>query len=143
MKIKDLNPFLCNWKLKVKAINKKPIHIWRNEKSTGKLFTLDLLDNSGQIRKTAFNNCVNKFFDRIENNKVYFITSADLKAANKKFTSIANNFELFFNNDTEIVLSEDHNEDVPLMKYEFSSISNVKKMTKNSLVLLLIIWHML
>lgn len=132
-KIRDLNPFQTNWVIIARAINKKPIYSWKNEKSNGKLFSFDLLDDSGQIRVTAFNSHVDKFFDKIENNKVYCISKIDLKEANKKFANISNNFELNITNDTKIKLCE-KDEIVPVMNYNYSSISKIKNMVKNSLI---------
>lgn len=74
-----MNPFQTNWTIKAKVINKKPIHIWNNEKSKGNLFSLDLLDSSGQIRITGFNNSVDKFYDQIENGAINFISNTDLR----------------------------------------------------------------
>lgn len=133
-KIRDLNPFQTNWIIIARAINKKPIYTWKNEKSNGKLFSFDLLDCSGQIRVTAFNSHVDKFFDKIENNKVYCISKLDLKEANKKFANISNNFELIITNDTEIKLCEKKDEIVPVMNYNYTSISKIKNMVKNSLI---------
>lgn len=51
---------------------KSGIRTWSNSRGEGKLFSLTLLDESGEIRATAFKDEVDKFYDMIELNKVSF-----------------------------------------------------------------------
>lgn len=132
--ISDLNPFQTKWILKVRAINKRPIYNWKNEKSSGKLFSLDLIDKTGTIRITAFNECVNKFYDKIADEKIYLISNAELKEANLKYNNTGNNFELTFTNDTELIQCEEEDESIPKMIYEFTPISKLKEKEKDSSV---------
>lgn len=50
--------------------NKSPIRTWSNSRGEGKLFSVDLVDESGEIRATAFKDQCDKFYDLIEINKV-------------------------------------------------------------------------
>lgn len=100
--IAHLNPFQNKGAIKVRVMTKKPIHTWNNSKSSGKLFSMDLMDSSGQIRATIFQDLVNRFFDKFEQNKIYYISGADIKNANKQYSMINNNFELIFNDNTEV-----------------------------------------
>lgn len=66
MKLSEINPFQSRWKVKVKVLIKRSIYFWQNEKGSGKLFSMDIADEKAQIRVTAFNDEVDKFFDKIE-----------------------------------------------------------------------------
>lgn len=54
--------------IKARVTAKPPIRHWSNAKGEGKLFSMDLMDESGQIRVTAFRDQVDKFYDMIEVN---------------------------------------------------------------------------
>lgn len=47
-------------------MNKSAIRTWSNAKGEGKLFSMDLCDDSGEIRATAFRNECEKFYDMIQ-----------------------------------------------------------------------------
>lgn len=47
-------------------MTKSPIRSWSNAKGEGKLFSMDLCDESGEIRATAFRNECEKFYDMIQ-----------------------------------------------------------------------------
>lgn len=64
--ISSLNPFHNNWIIKARVINKTNIRNWCNSKGEGKLFSVDLVDQGGEIRCTAFRELVDLFFDRLE-----------------------------------------------------------------------------
>lgn len=92
--IKSINPYQNKWTIKARITNKSEIKTWKNVKGDGKLFSMDLIDDSGEIRVTAFNDTVDKFYDMIDVNKVYYISKAQVKAAKRQFSSIRNEYEL-------------------------------------------------
>jgi replication factor A1 len=92
--IKSINPYQNKWTIKARVTHKSEIKTWRNAKGDGKLFSLDLIDDSGEIRATAFNDTVDKFYDSIEVNRVYYFSKAQVKAAKRQFSSIRNEYEL-------------------------------------------------
>lgn len=47
-------------------MNKSAIRTWNNARGEGKLFSMDLCDESGEIRATAFKNECDKFYDMIQ-----------------------------------------------------------------------------
>jgi replication factor A1 len=56
---------------------------------TGCLFKIEMIDEAGtQIEGTFYKDCVDKFFNQIEEGKVYVITKGQIAVANKKFTSV-------------------------------------------------------
>lgn len=64
--ISGLSPYQNKWVIKARVTAKAPIRHWSNAKGEGKLFSMDLMDESGQIRVTAFRDLVDKFYDIIE-----------------------------------------------------------------------------
>lgn len=64
--ISGLSPYQNKWVIKARVTAKAPIRTWSNAKGEGKLFSMDLMDESGQIRVTAFRDQVDKFYDMIE-----------------------------------------------------------------------------
>lgn len=54
------------WIIKARVTNKSNIRTWSNSKGEGKLFSFDLVDESGEIRVTGFRDAVDKFYDYIQ-----------------------------------------------------------------------------
>ena len=52
--------------MKVRVTNKSDIRTWSNSRGEGKLFSLDMMDETGEIRATAFNAECDKFYHMIE-----------------------------------------------------------------------------
>lgn len=70
--ISGLSPYQNKWVIKARVTAKPPIRHWSNAKGEGKLFSMDLMDESGQIRVTAFRDQVDKFYDMIEVIELHF-----------------------------------------------------------------------
>ena len=52
--------------MKVRIIHKSDIKVWKNERSEGKLFSMDCIDESGEICAVAFNEECEKFYPFIK-----------------------------------------------------------------------------
>lgn len=66
---------IFRWVIKVRVSNKSDIRTWSNSRGEGKLFSMDLVDESGEIRCTAFKNECDKFHSMIEVFKNKFSTN--------------------------------------------------------------------
>lgn len=66
---------IFRWVIKARIMNKPPIRTWSNARGEGKLFSMDLCDESGEIRATAFKEQCDKFYDMIEVLNIYFFIS--------------------------------------------------------------------
>jgi replication factor A1 len=54
--IKSLNPYQNRWVIRARVTSKSAIREYNNARGPGKLFSVDLIDSSGdEIRATAFN----------------------------------------------------------------------------------------
>lgn len=58
--------FILRWVIKVRVTNKSAVRSWSNSRGEGKLFSMDLMDESGEIRATVFRDLVDKYYDMIE-----------------------------------------------------------------------------
>ncbi|GLV34544.1 Replication protein A1 [Carabus blaptoides fortunei] len=100
--IANLSPYANKWVIKARVTNKSPIRSWSNSKGEGRLFSMDLADESGEIRATVFRDLVDKYHDMIEVDKVYYIGKCQLKSANKQFNHLNNDYEMTFNTETTV-----------------------------------------
>ena len=88
---------------------------------------MDLIDESGEIRATAFKAECDKFYEMIEIGKVYYITQGTLKAANKQYSNLNNDYELTFKDSTEVVPCTDEEETskIPTVQFDFCKINQL------------------
>jgi len=100
--IEALSPYQNNWTIKARCTHKSDIKTWSNQKGEGKLFNVTLMDETGEIRGTAFNAVADTLFPKFEEGKVYFISKAKVNLAKKKFSNLANDYELSFERNTEV-----------------------------------------
>ncbi|XP_052472753.1 replication protein A 70 kDa DNA-binding subunit [Carassius gibelio] len=131
--ISSLNPYQSKWTVRARVTNKSAIRTWSNSKGDGKLFSMELVDESGEIRATGFNNEVDKFYSIIEQGKVYYISKGSLKIANKQFSSLKNDYEMTLNGETSIIPCEDSH-DVPKVQCDFVSIADLESREKDTIV---------
>ena len=68
--IASLTPYQNRWTIKARVTNKSDIKRWSNSRGEGYLFSMDLLDESGEIRATAFKAECDKFEPIVEVDKV-------------------------------------------------------------------------
>lgn len=64
--ISGLSPYQNKWVIKARVTAKSAMRTWSNAKGEGKLFNFDLMDESGQIRCTAFRDVADKYYDMLE-----------------------------------------------------------------------------
>ena len=66
------------------------------------------MDKDGsQIQATFFNEGAEKYDKVLQENKVYLFSNGNVKLANKKFTSIKNDYCLNFDNNADVQEVED------------------------------------
>uniref|UniRef100_A0A8C9VSL5 Replication protein A subunit n=1 Tax=Scleropages formosus TaxID=113540 RepID=A0A8C9VSL5_SCLFO len=131
--IASLNPYQSKWTVRARVTNKSGIRTWSNSRGDGKLFSMEIVDESGEIRVTGFNQEVDKFFSLIEPGKVYYISKGTLKIANKQYTSLKNDYEMTLNGESTIIPCED-TQDVPMVQCNFVSISDLETRDKDAIV---------
>lgn len=100
--IEGLSPYQNKWTIKARVTQRSDIKHWSNQRGEGKLFSVTLMDETGEIRATGFNDAVDSFYNLLEEGKVFFISRARINIAKKQFSSVNNEYEIMFENNTEI-----------------------------------------
>lgn len=54
--LKVLNPFILDWRIKVRVTRKSTIKEWKNERGEGKILTINLVDCEGTQMQANFYN---------------------------------------------------------------------------------------
>jgi len=100
--IEELNSYRINWTIKARVVQKTDIKRWSKETSDGKLFSIVFLDQSGKITATAFNTVADELFSRLEKERVYQVSKARIKTADKTYSYSKHGYELTLERTTHI-----------------------------------------
>ena len=84
-----------------------------------------------EIRGTFFNDDVDKFYDMLQNDKVYLFSNGRVKIANKRYSNLDNDHEISFGRDTVIQMVAEDNR-ICRTQYKFIKISDVEKLDKGA-----------
>lgn len=130
--INGISPYHNKWTIKARVSNKTDIKKWANNKGEGRLFSFTLIDESGEIRATAFNDSVDKFYNLIQAGHVYLISNGVVKIAKRQFNANSD-YEIHLENNTTIQPTDDSTS-IPAIKYDFIPISEIINKPKDSFV---------
>lgn len=99
---------------------------WRNDRGTGTLLNIDLMDKQGgMIQTTFFGDAAIKFNQMIKQGKTYVMRGGQIKIANKRYTTIPNDHCITFDANADIRELEDESESIA-MAFNFTSIQKIK-----------------
>lgn len=129
--IDALSPYQNKWTIKARVTLKTDVKHWSNARGDGKLFSVHLMDESGEIRATGFNDAVDRFYPILQENKVYFISKAKVNIAKKQFSTLPNEYEISLESGSEIEECAEAG-DVPEVKYNFVPIDQLFSVEPNS-----------
>ncbi|KAH9999767.1 replication factor-a protein [Xylariaceae sp. FL0662B] len=130
--IEALSPYAHKWTIKARVSQKSDVKTW--QKGIGKLFSVNLLDESGEIKATGFNEQCDQFYDLLQEGQVYYISNpCRVTLAKKQFSTLPNDYELVFERDTVIEKAEDQSS-VPQVRFNFVNIQDLHSVEKDSVV---------
>lgn len=122
MPIKALNTFSRDWKIQARVSSKAEKRQTRNG---GSLLKIELVDMYGtQIEGTFFNEAADMFEPQIFENRVYLFSNGVVKMANKRFTSIKNDFCIVFEKNAQINEVEDDGS-IAEQAFDFTNIKGI------------------
>jgi replication factor A1 len=97
-----LTPYQNNWRIKARVVQKSDIRHYSNQRGEGRFFSVTLMDDSGEIKGTTWNATVDDLYEKLQENRVYFVSKARVNLAKKKFSTLTNDYELTLDRGTEI-----------------------------------------
>ncbi|CAK37984.1 replication factor A protein 1 [Aspergillus awamori] len=131
--IEAISPYSHKWTIKARCTSKTNIRTWHNRNTEGRLFSVNLLDDSGEIRATGFNDQCDMLYDVFQEGGVYYISNCRVQIAKKQFTNLNNDYELTFERDTVVEKAEDQT-DVPQVRFNFTSIGDLQSVEKDTTI---------
>jgi replication factor A1 len=133
--IAALNPYQGRWTIKARVTAKSEVRRFHNAKGDGKVFSFDLLDaDKGEIRATCFNNVVDQFYDSIDVGRVYLVSKGSLKAAQKSFNHLKNDWEIFLESLSTVEPCFEEDGSIPQQHFDFRPISDIESVDNNAMV---------
>ncbi|OVA02158.1 OB-fold nucleic acid binding domain [Macleaya cordata] len=122
----SLNPYQGNWTIKVRLTSKGNLRTYKNARGEGHVFNVELTDQDGtQIQATMFNEAANKFYNKFELGKVYYISKGTLKVANKQYKTVQNDYEMTLNENSEVEEVSEEGTFIPQTVYNFVKIDEL------------------
>ncbi|KAI1363849.1 replication factor-A protein [Xylaria arbuscula] len=131
--IEAITPYAHKWTIKARVTSKSDIKTWHKASGEGKLFSVNLLDESGEIKATGFNEQCDSFYDVLQEGQVYYISTCKVNLAKKQFSNLPNDYELAFERETTIEKASDQSS-VPQVRFNFVPISEIQSVEKDATV---------
>jgi replication factor A1 len=131
--ISTLTAYHNKWLIKGRVTSKSTIRRWSNAKGEGKLFSFDVMDESGTIRVTCFKAEVDKFYETFKIGDVIMVSRGMIKEANKKFATNNHAYEISLGSDSVLEVMNDDNA-CPKIEYNFVRIADLESQPAESIV---------
>ncbi|KAF2661656.1 replication protein-like protein A 70 kDa DNA-binding subunit [Lophiostoma macrostomum CBS 122681] len=132
--IESLSPYAHKWTIRARCTHKGELKTWHNTKGEGKLFSVNLLDDTGEIRATGFNDVCERLYPIFEEGTVYYISApCRVTLAKKQFSNLPNDYELQFERDTDVEKAEDQ-DNAPQIRYNFTKIGELNSVEKDTTI---------
>jgi len=130
--IANLNPY-TNHPVEGMCSRKSELIKFNKGGREGKIFHFDLVDETGEIRCTCFNEVADKFYQGVEKGKTYVLSKITLKCGNPKYTKSA--YEITLNKNS-ILKSIDSDKSFALqtVRYDFCEVDTLFNIELGSVI---------
>ena len=133
MPIESLNPYSNRWTIKARVISKSELRTYNSAKmGEGKVFSMDICDDSGEMRVTLWREAAERYFELVNAGSVYLISKGQLRVANKKFCSLNCQYEMNLSYDSIVQLCADEPASMPKIRYAFVPLAEVADKPTNA-----------
>ncbi|KAJ1928650.1 Replication factor A protein 1 [Tieghemiomyces parasiticus] len=132
--IRSLNPYQNKWTIRARVVHKSDMRFWNNARGEGKLFSVNLLDESGEIKATAFNEMADTLMNQLQEGKVYYFSNARVNMARAQFNNTKNEYELSLDRGTEVVPCNEPAADVPSVRLDLVGLDKLMDYEKDASV---------
>jgi replication factor A1 len=120
--IADLNLNQSRWTIKARITVKSEVRTWSNAKGEGSLFSVEL-------KGTFFKGAVDKWYDILQESKVYTLSGGRLKVANARWNNCRSQYEVTFDQNSEIHLLNEAVSGISANMFDFcESIASLEAM---------------
>jgi replication factor A1 len=131
-----LGIFSNDWAIKAKITKKGTVKKFQNKvkQCEGQLLPLEIVDEEGvQMTATLFGAAVDKYSPMLEEGKCYKFANGTVKAANKRYTSIQNDYTINLDDLSAIELVADDGK-IKYKKFNFTSIEKISTVDNGTIV---------
>ncbi|CAN8016733.1 unnamed protein product [Ixodes persulcatus] len=132
--ISSLGRFSDRWTIRARVTHKSSIH----PKDGLYMFSVELRDESAEINTMVMSNrCCKwlRFYERIQLNKVYYISGGDLTPADRTYVSVENDNELLFTDQTTVSPCYEATPRIPtLSAFKFVVVKDLRHTDKNTAI---------
>ncbi len=91
----ELSPYSNAWTIKVRCTYKGNMRYWNNGKSSGKFFSVDLLDQQGnEMKAIMYNQSADKYISVFVRDGVYLISKGNVRVAKKGYSHIKSPYNI-------------------------------------------------
>ncbi|XP_037043337.1 replication protein A 70 kDa DNA-binding subunit-like isoform X2 [Bradysia coprophila] len=120
--------------IRARVTLKSDIHPFFNFLGPTTMFTMDIVDESGEMRASAFGASVDKLYDLVEVDRIYYISKFKVKLSDPTKTPHISEYNITCNEETIIRPCILGPFQIPRLKFNFQPISNVEHMTKDDII---------
>lgn len=134
--IADISPYSTKTVLHCRVSDRAPIRTFTNAKGEGKLFSATLVDESGEIKLTGFNEQVDQFYEMLKPGEVFVMSQFRVTPAKKQFSNINHDYELMLTRNTVIEKSQsaDDDKEIPTIHADFVTLDKLGEVAPDTVI---------
>ena len=132
--ISHLTTFTKEFLIYVRVLSKSEKKIFAKNRS-GLLFSFIVIDEfSSQIQIVCFDKLVDKFYDYIQENKIYEIKNGNIKINDRNFNNTNNDYKIILNENSIVNLINKEDNKLKKISLELKTIKEINNLSVNSVI---------